>query len=410
MANLLYLVHRLPYPPDKGDKVRSYHVLKHLAARHRVFLGTFIDEPEDEAHLEAVSALCAGLHVARIRPRLARATSLSALWRAEPLTTRYYRDTGLQDWVDRISAQESLDAAIVFSSAMAQYIPKTSSLPMLVDFVDVDSEKWNQYATMHGWPLSWLYKREGTELLAYERATAARARRALFVSEKEADLFRQVAPECGPLVATMPNGVNSQFFSPDPARGSPFDPRSDRGAGLPIVFTGAMDYWPNIDAVTWFAHDVLPRLRSAWPTARLHIVGRNPSHAVRALASDAIEVTGTVADVRPYLQHAAVVVAPLRVARGIQNKILEAMAMGRPVVASTACAEAIGATPGVELLTAADAEEFVRKIDLLLSDPVRAAAMGTAGRQRVLHDYSWESHLGLIDRLLAEVSRMGLAA
>jgi sugar transferase (PEP-CTERM/EpsH1 system associated) len=410
MANLLYLVHRLPYPPDKGDKVRSYHLLKHLAARHRVFLGTFIDQPEDEAHLEAVSAFCASLHVARIRPRLARATSLAALWRGEPLTTRYYRNAGLQGWVDLISAQESLDAAIVFSSAMAQYIPKMSSLPMLVDFVDVDSEKWNQYATMHRWPLSWLYKREGTELLSYERATAARARRAFFVSENEADLFRRVAPECGAHISTMSNGVNSQFFSPDPARGSPFDPGSDHGGGLPIVFTGAMDYWPNIDAVSWFAQEVLPRLRSAWPTTRFHIVGRNPSHAVRALASDAIEVTGTVADVRPYLQHAAVVVAPLRVARGIQNKILEAMAMGRPVVASTACAEAIGAKPDVELLTAGDAGEFVRKIELLLSDPARAAAMGAAGRQCVMRDFSWESHLGLIDKMLADFSNMGLAA
>ena len=165
-----------------------------------------------------------------------------------------------------------------------------------------------------------------------------------------------------------------------------------------------MDYWPNVDAVTWFAQDMLPRLRERWPAVRFHIVGRSPSAALRALAGDAVVVSGTVPDIRPYLQHAAVVVAPLRLARGIQNKILEAMAMGRPVVATGACAEAIGATAGSELLWAADADAFVREIDALLGNPARSAAIGHAGRQRVLRDYSWFAHLSVFEQHLHAAS------
>jgi glycosyltransferase involved in cell wall biosynthesis len=167
------------------------------------------------------------------------------------------------------------------------------------------------------------------------------------------------------------------------------------------VFTGAMDYWPNIDAVSWFVREVLPALVGQWPGLRFYIVGRNPPAAVMELASQGVVVTGTVADVRPYLQHATLVVAPLRVARGIQNKILEAMAMARPVVAARSCVEAIAAEDGTELLSAVEAPEFVDQINALLSAPERAAAVGKAGRQRVVQHYSWAAHLSGIDRYLS---------
>ena len=406
MANLLYLVHRLPYPPNKGDKVRSYHLLKHLAARHRVFLGTFIDDPEDAVHIDTVSAMCASLHVGRIRPRIARAASLAALFRREPLTLPYYRDASLQRWVEQTCAAEGIDAVLVFSSAMAQYLPEQSRLPMLVDFVDVDSAKWQQYATAHRWPLSWLYHREAALLLAYERATAARASCSFFVTEKETALFRALAPDCASPLATLSNGVDSEFFAASPGRPSPFGATAAPAGTDPhaIVFTGAMDYWPNVDAVTWFVQAMLPALRLSVPAARLYIVGRNPAKAVTALESDAVVVTGTVADVRPYLQHAAVVVAPLRLARGVQNKVLEAMSMGRPVVVSAACAEAIDAEPGIELITALTPADFVREIEALLRDPDRAKAVGDAGRECVLHNYSWDAHLGSIDSVLSAVA------
>lgn len=394
MAKLLYLVHRMPYPPNKGDKVRSYHLLKHLAQRHQVFVGTFIDDPDDAQHVDKLRSLCAGLHLAPLRPLRARVDSLGALLQGQPLTLRYYRNAALRRWVQRTVREQGIDAAVVFSSSMAQYA-QGLGLPLLVDFVDVDSAKWTQYADRHRWPMSWLYRREGRQLLAYEREVAAACDRAFFVTEKEAALFCSLAPECAPNVQSVCNGVDADYFAPDAARPSPF--AADE---LPVVFTGAMDYWPNIDAVTWFAQDMLPQLRAQWPTLRFHIVGRSPPPALRALAGEAVSVSGKVPDIRPYLQHAAVVVAPLRLARGIQNKILEAMAMGRPVVATRECAEPIGAAQGSELLWAGAPEGFVHEVDALLRDAPRAAAIGRAGRQRVLRDFSWDAHLSAFDQHL----------
>lgn len=404
MGNLLYLVHRLPYPPNKGDKVRSYHLLKHLTTSHRVFLGTFVDDPLDEAYVETVRGICPDLHVARLHPRMAKVRSLAGLLTNEALGLRYYQDSGLQTWVTQTMHDNNIDAVVVFSSVMAQYFTPDRgdvSVPMLVDFVDVDSAKWTQYADNHRWPFSWLYRREGKRLLAHERTVAARAQRSFFVTDNEVALFHSLAPESINTVESMSNGVDADYFAPDPSRPSPFFVQSSDSSGIPLVFTGAMDYWPNVDAVTWFVNDILPSLRQRWPQVVFYIVGRNPPASVLALASDAVVVTGTVLDVRPYLQHAAVVVAPLRVARGIQNKILEAMAMGRPVVAAQSCVDAIDAKSGEELIAALAEPDFVREIDALLKSPVRAAAVGQSGRLRVVNSYSWNAHLGGIDRHLA---------
>lgn len=412
MGKLLYLVHRLPFPPNKGDKVRSYHLLKHLSASHQVFLGTFVDDPDDLQHIGTLRAMCADLHVARLHPRLAKLRSLAALATGEALGLRYYRNAGLQAWVQQVLAEHQIDAIVIFSSVMAQYVTLGAGNnlpPVLVDFVDVDSAKWTQYAANHRWPLSWLYRREGERLLAFEREVAAHAHRSFLVTDNEVALFKRLAPECSDRVDALSNGVDAEFFSPDPQRASPF---ADAAAGVEsirLVFTGAMDYWPNIDAVRWFASEALPSLLVRWPGLRFYIVGRNPSEEVLALVCDAVVVTGTVADVRPYLQHATLVVAPLRVARGIQNKILEAMAMGRPVVASRSCVEAIAAEDGAELLSATEAPEFVEHINALLCAPQRAAAVGRAGRQRVVQHYSWAAHLGGIDRYLPHQQTLSTA-
>lgn len=395
MANLLYLVHRIPYPPDKGDKLRSYHLLRHLSASHRVHLGTFIDDAKDEQHTDTVRALCAGTHFARLRPSRAKFRSLRGLLRREPLTLGYYRDESLARWVGQTLATKRIDAAVVFSSSMVQYVEGAKGLRLLVDFVDVDSAKWSQYADEHAWPLSWLYRREGRRLLDCERAAAARSDRSFFVTEKETELFRRLAPESARRCEALRNGVDADFFAPDASLSSPF-PNDE----VALVFVGAMDYHPNIDAACWFAADILPVLRRSWPSLRFHIVGRNPAPTVRALAGPAVNVTGTVADVRPWLQHADVVVAPLRLARGIQNKVLEAMAMGRPVVAAQECASAIQARLGVELLAAADAEGFAHQIAELLRNPRRAAGIGAAGRRRALADFGWDANLGAIERHL----------
>ena len=395
MARLLYLVHRLPYPPNKGDKVRSFHLLKHLARNHEVHLGTFIDDPDDECHVDTVRGYCRSLHVERLSPRAAKLRSLSGLTSGEPLSLPYYRNAGMRDWVGQTLAQNRFDAAIVFSSAMAQYVP--GELPSLVDFVDVDSAKWSSYAEKHRWPMSWIYRREGRKLLDFERRTALHAERAFFVTAAEVELFARRAPECEARLEVLGNGVDADFFAPAHAGSSPY--AADE---VPVVFTGAMDYWPNVDAVCWFAAEVLPRLRQQWPQLRFHIVGRNPAPAVQALAAaeQGVAVSGTVPDVRPWLAHAAVVVAPLRVARGVQNKVLEAMAMGRPVVAASACTEAIDAAPGRDLLAATTADDYVAAVNTLLADPHHAGEIGSNGRRCVVEHYSWDAHLAGMDRHL----------
>ncbi len=397
MTNVLYLVHRLPYPPDKGDKVRSYHVLRHLLQNHRVFLGTFLDDLDDEKHLPTLRTLCPDLYVERINPRLAKVMSLAGLLKGEPLTVSYYRSAGMQRWVEEVVAAHPMLASVVFSSAMAQYAqPLLPSTPMVVDFVDVDSAKWTQYAPQHRWPLSMLYRREGRRLFAYERKVAALALKSYFATPHETALFLKQAPECTGRVESLSNGVDSDFFAPARDRLSPFASREQA-----IVFTGAMDYWPNVDAVSWFVSDILPKLRRRWPRSRFYIVGRNPTAQVRALACEHVVVTGTVPDVRPYLQHSTAVVAPLRIARGIQNKILEAMAIARAVVSTSSCADAIGASSAQGLLRADTPDQFIAVLQPLLDQPEFASALGRSARKYVGENFSWNAHLKGIDVCLS---------
>ncbi|MBL8397642.1 MAG: TIGR03087 family PEP-CTERM/XrtA system glycosyltransferase [Candidatus Accumulibacter sp.] len=396
MANLLYLVHRLPYPPNKGDKVRSYHLLKHLAKKHRVYLGSFIDDPDDERYLAELPQYCVDMHIARLKPIVAKISSIRGLLSNQPLTLPYYKNQELQNWVNHIVENEKIETAIIFSSAMAAYIQNMPKLRALIDYVDVDSAKWTQYADKHHWPLSWLYRREGSKLLDFERKMALHSEKSFFVTDNEVDLFRRLAPECTGKISAMSNGVDADFFSPDHDLVSPYG-RDE----IPIVFTGAMDYWPNVDAVTWFDSEMLPKLMTKWPKIRFYIVGRNPSAAVQALAkTDRTVVTGTVPDVRPYLRHAKVVVAPLRLARGIQNKILEAMAIGRPVVASQECATAVDAIADRDFLVASTAEEYIDSVDKLLCSPDYAVEVGRAARRQVVAKYSWDAHLSNIDTYL----------
>lgn len=404
MARVLFLAHRLPYPPNKGDKIHTYHLLQHLVARHEVSLGCFLDDPDDEQHVARVRSMVADLHISRLDRRWARLRSLRGLLTGEPLSCAFYRDAALSAWVDRLRRERRLDALFVYSSSMLQF-SQGFDLPMMIDFADVDSEKWRDYATRHGWPMSWVYARESRVLLDVERAGAARARWSVFATENEAELFRRVAPESADRAAVLGNGVDSAYFEPDVSRPSPF--AADE---IPLVFMGAMDYWPNVDAVVWFAQEMLPRLRERFPAMRLHIVGRSPAPAVQQLAGPQVSVTGTVPDVRPYVQHAAVVVAPLRLARGIQNKVLEAMAMARPVVAAAPCVAAIEAQDGRELFSADTADDYIRIITQLVQNPTLASLCGAAGRQRVVEAYSWSARLADLDRFLGQPASRAVPA
>jgi sugar transferase (PEP-CTERM/EpsH1 system associated) len=389
-TDLLLLVHRIPYPPNKGDKIRSYNLLKHLATKYRVHLATFVDDADDWQHVPAVEAMCASSHFVKLDPTRGKLRSAKGLATGKSLSLEYYRDADMKRWVARTMRERGIARVMTFCSVMAQYAEDFPAARRVIDFCDIDSDKWRQYAEKKKWPMSWVYRHEARSLLDYERKIAQAFDASLFVSEPEAELFRTLAPESSTRIGHFNNGVDTEYFSPARAYDNPY------AAGeQALVFTGAMDYWPNIDAVKWFAEHVLPRVRAAVPDARFYIVGSRPAPEVLALGSESIVVTGTVPDVRPYLAHGVAAVAPLRIARGIQNKVLEAMAMARPVVASNQAFEGIDATPGRELIVTDAPADYADSLIKLLREP--DPAMGQAARVQVERRYSWPAHLSQIE-------------
>ncbi|BCA61859.1 hypothetical protein HMP09_1093 [Sphingomonas sp. HMP9] len=420
--SLLFLAHRVPFPPDRGDKIRSFHILQYLAKRTPVHLVAFAD---DAADLDLPPVFTDMLASCAILPRgkSQKRAAVEALASGKPVSLAAFASAAMQAAVARVLPE--VRAVYCFSGQMAQYLPLDGP-PVVMDFVDVDSAKFAGFADDARGPMRWMMRREARLLGAFEREVAGRVSASLFVSEAEAALFR-AGGAIGRVLA-VENGIDSATFDPatssldpshhpGPGQGpigevavaarnpslSTFPNRAPACAGgeqhdLPlIVFTGQMDYRPNIDAVTWFARDILPLVRYRHP-ARFAIVGRAPTAAVRALASDHVTVTGAVDDVRGWLAAANVCVAPLKLARGIQNKVLEAMAMARPVVASADAAQGIDHADTIRVATTA--QDFADRICDLLKAPDVAATLGQSARTQVIRRYGWDARLAPLDALL----------
>jgi sugar transferase (PEP-CTERM/EpsH1 system associated) len=385
MAELLYLAHRIPYPPDRGDKIRSFHELRHLAGLARVHLACFADDEADSAHLaglrEALGGALGEAHV-EVRRTSRAAAGARALIEGKPVSLTLFDSRSMRAFVGRLLASRDIGTIFAFSGQMAQFVPDRPGARFVMDFGDVDSAKFEAYGA-EGGAMAAVHRREGHKLAAFERSVAARADVSLFVSDSEAALFRRRSGLGNADIRALQNGVDLDYYDPKAS----FPRIAERGPL--IVFTGQMDYAPNIDAVRWFADEVMPLL----PEARFAIVGRKPPEAVRRLAGARTLVTGAVPDVRSWLAAAEIVVAPLRIARGIQNKALEAMAMARPVVASPAAFEGIEAEAGRHLVVADGAEAQAEAIAGLLADPGRARAMGRAARLRMEQAYRWDARL-----------------
>ena len=392
--DLLFLVHRIPFPPNKGDKIRSYHLFKHLAQKYTVHLGTFIDDQNDLQYVETVKQWCGESHFEWLNPTRAKLGSVTALLRNRPLSLDYYRSAEMQAWVDSTIKKQAITKIVVFSSAMAQFVESQPETRRVIDFVDIDSDKWQQYARKKIWPMSWLYQREGKTLLAYEKKIAKACDASLFVSQAESDLFKKLAPESAHKIGFFNNGVDTDYFSPNIHHENPYSPNNKI-----IVFTGAMDYWPNIDAVQWFAEEIFPEVRKIHQNVLFYIVGTRPSDKVMKLSNlQGIKVTGSVPDIRPYLAHADVAVAPLRIARGIQNKVLEAMAVAKTVVVSPQALEGIDAETGAELLLAENGKQCITILSNFLNQ--KSQSIGIAARKKVEFRYNWERNLQIIDNLV----------
>ena len=397
MGDVLFLAHRSPWPPDRGDKIRAYHILKHLSATRQVHLIAFADDRRDlkeKAALVALSATRALVWRAKSR---ARAT-LEALVGGRPASLTAFDSRAMRARVADILQRRSIDTIYVFSSQMAQYLPSATRARVIMDFCDVDSLKFAAYAKASYGPMRWLLMREARLLRQFEQSVANWVDASVFVSEPEAELFRARSRACN--VHVIENGIDSEFFNPNASF------RAHTAASKQIVFTGQMDYRPNIEAAQWFAQEILPRIRRVHPDATFAIVGRNPAGVVHDLGRrSGVIVTGEVDDVRGWLAGAACVVAPLRQARGVQNKVLEAMAMARPVVASGCAAQ--GIDHAGTILSGDTEDEIARAVIGLLSDADQATALGKRARARVQVRYTWSARLEPLDRLLAAPHRHG---
>lgn len=372
---VLYLVHRVPYPPDKGDRIRNFHILSWLARRASVHLACLADEYVDQQSVGMLEKLADRVAVVRQRAGSRWGRALWSFAQGSTISEGAFHSSELCNLVQRWVGDTRYHVALASASSLAPYLrlKELESVPAVVDFVDVDSQKWLDYASACNGPRAWLYRIEGERLRRLENETTDWARGALLVSEAETNLFRQTCNASN--VHTVPNGVDMKYFHPSEA---------EVETGQTCVFVGALDYRPNIDGACWFCRQAWPEILRRHPAARLLLVGRCPVPEVRRLADlPGVEVVGQVPDVRPYVQQATVVVVPLRLARGIQNKVLEAMAMGKATVASPQALAGLRARGSVPVVTASTAPEWIESVTRLLDDPAERRRLGREGRHYV---------------------------
>jgi len=391
---LLFLCHRIPFPPNKGDKIRSFNILKKLSEQYDIHLGCFIDDPFDKQYVEGLNKYCASVFHLDQHKIIAKLKGLTSLLTGKPITLPYYFDKRMQQWTQRTLLSENITKIFIYSSSMAQYVQEKDGddkqfkyTTRVIDFVDVDSDKWRQYAQKKTGLAKWVFQREFQLLAKYEDKICAEFNHSLFVSLDEAQLFRDRQPSTEQTkVHGLLNGVDVDFF--DPQANFSDEPLVPQKAF--ISFTGAMDYWANIDAVVWFAKQVWPFILQQQPEAIFCIVGGNPSNEVKALAQlQGIEVTGRVHDVRPFIAKAQCVVAPMQIARGIQNKVLEAMSLNKAIVLSSMAMAGINAEDNTDIAIVDDATECAQKCLEFYAQ----TSKDRANRPWILTHFTWQQTL-----------------
>lgn len=393
---ILYLSHRLPSAPDRGDRIPAYHQVRHLARSHELTVVCPLVDAAEALALSGMQRWGARIEAVPFSSRRGWLRALCALAGPRPITAAYFESSALRAIVSRLLADEAFDLVLVSGSGLAPLVLDVESVRRVMAFVDLDSQKWAEYGQRCRGPLGWIYRREGRRLLELERTIADHFDQSLVCTPAEVADVQRLIP--GAPVQCVPNGVDLEFFTP------PSRPRA--GAGL--VFTGQMSYRPNVDAMLWFCEAILPTVQRAIPDAHLTIVGARPSRAVQLLARlPGVTVTGRVPDVRPALHRAVVGLAPLRLGRGIQNKLLEAMATGLPCVATRRVAAGVEAVPGQDLLVADEPRAFAHAVIGLLRDPALRALIGQAARRAMERSYPWDRILTRLDAILEQVIQAG---
>lgn len=391
---LLFLCHRIPFPPNKGDKIRSFNILKKLSEYYDVHLGCFIDDPFDKQYVATLAKYCVAVFHLDQHKTLAKIKGLTGFITNQPITLPYYFDKRMQQWTNRTLAEHNISKVFIYSSSMAQYVQgkggqrdEYESLERVIDFVDVDSDKWRQYANKKTGIAKWFFNREYKLLAKEENSISAQFTHSLFVSADEAQLFRDSQPQAQQAkVHGLLNGVDVNFFNPK----AKFSEERLVPQVPFISFTGAMDYWANVDAVLWFVEHVWPSVLAKQPDAVFCIVGGNPSGEVSALAKNkGIVVTGRVHDVRPFIEQAQCVVAPLQIARGIQNKVLEAMSLNKAIVVTTMAMAGINAQQSDGVIITDDSNAYAQACLALLDEQPKALT----NRQWILANFTWQQTL-----------------
>ncbi|MCX7700333.1 MAG: TIGR03087 family PEP-CTERM/XrtA system glycosyltransferase [Gemmataceae bacterium] len=393
-APILYLTHRVPHPPNRGDRIRNWHLLQFLAHRHPVWLACLADEPVPTESDDILRKLCSRVEIVPVHMTRWFHGAFS-LVRGQSISEGVFQSTRLRRVVEGWCGEVRFRAAVVSASSLVPYLelPELRHTPKIVDLVDVDSQKWLDYAATMKPPRSWLFALEGRRLRKVESRLPYWVDAVLLVSAAETDLYRSFALPGPGRIETVTNGVDLNYFQPQAVEVEPA-----------CTFVGALDYPPNVDAAVWFATTVWPGLHSSRPELRFRLVGRAPVAEVQALAArPGVEVIGSVPDVRPWIARSSVIVVPLRIARGLQNKVLEALAMAKACVASPAALAGVKARPEAELLAASGPEQWQAAIIRLLDDPERRRSLGLAGRQYVETHHSWEACLRPVQEILSSV-------
>jgi len=386
-VKILALTHRLPWPPNRGTTIRSYHILKYLASQHDVALLSFAESQGNLNEYRAqLLTFCKEVKVVPLNYTLAKLKAARALLNGMPLSVKAFQSKMFQAYFNEMIRSFKPDLVFTDSSALAFY-PLKAKIPFIADFMDVDSEKWHQYAKFSKWPLNWIYKMESKRLSQFEKEVAEQSKRILVVSDEEESRLKVIAPQAK--VSVIPNGVDAEYFKP-----------LDR-AIIPgrIVFTGVMNYFPNVDGICWFCREIWPKIKQQVPHASFYIVGINPTHNIRALSRlPGIVVTGQVADVRPYVAEAQVVVAPLRFSLGLQNKVLEAFAMGKVMVTTSGAVKGVVTKYESMIKVANTANKFAEYVTELLINRKQAKGYQEAGRSFIKKYYNWDKNLRFLSR------------
>ncbi len=386
---IYFLAQRVPFPPDRGDKITTYNELRYLAADHQVEVFCLADGEDDLQNTAALRALSDQIHTVPLARARGRLRALLAMATREPLTVAFFREAALRDKIIERFAKSPPDLILVYSSSMAQYVEQFTNTPRLMQFAELDSRKWADYARLAPRPKRWIYGVESRRLLSYERKIARSFSHSLVCTEEELREFERLVP--GAPVTCIPNGVDSEYFAPS----------EGLKKGNHVVFTGVMDYFPNVDGISWFCKEVLPQIRSRVPDLRLTICGSRPVDQVTALQRiPGVTVTGRVPDVRPYLNRADVAVVPLRIGRGVQNKVLEAMSMALPCVTTRTACRGIEAEEGRDLLVADDPSEFAGHVIRLLADDATRERLGANARATIKKRYGWAAPLAKLSRVI----------